>query len=81
MTYTNWRDDPGLKHQTEYRKCFAFLPVRFPNGEKIWLKHYYKKYDIWGHESYTDWPKEYHTDFNENITEAEYIIRKLAENL
>lgn len=75
----DWRNDPGLVSQIEYRKRFALLPVRCSDGEQVWFKHYYSKYKEWGDES----PFEYslHTDFIENITEAEYIIRKLSENL
>jgi hypothetical protein len=75
MAKKNWRDDGGLISTIRYKKSFAFMPVDL-DGDKVWLKVYYKKYQ--------NWKAPYgggngHTDFIENITEAEYIIRKLTE--
>jgi hypothetical protein len=85
MTYNNWREDPGLKSQVEYKRRFAILPVMCSDGISMWFKPYYSKYKHWGYGPplYTDKLDNYnlHTDFIENITEAEYIIRKLTENL
>lgn len=69
MTYKDWRQDIGINQETFYKRRFAFLPVNCQN-DKIWLKYYYSKYI-----SYSG-----HVDFIENINEAEYIVRKLAEN-
>jgi hypothetical protein len=80
----NWRNDPGLTSKSEYRKRFAFRPVMCSDGTKVWMKFYFKKYDLWSHgdEPLSHYDEGYlHTDFIENITEQEYIIRKLAETL
>jgi hypothetical protein len=79
----NWRNDPGLSSTSEYRKKFAFRPVICSDGSKVWFKSYYKKYELWSHGKNIPYCDEdyLHTDFIENITEAEFIIRKLAETL
>lgn len=76
---SNWRDDPSLRSIIEYKRHFAFRRVICHDGTKVWLKFYYAKYKNWG----TDWDFEYglHTDFIENITEEEYVVRKLSESL
>ena len=71
----NWRIDSGLSHKTKYKRRFAFLPVLSLDNTIIWFDFYYKKYEIWGQDNSS------HADFIENITEAEYIVRKLADNL
>jgi hypothetical protein len=81
---STWRDDPGLSSVSCYRKKFAFFPKRCTDSTLVWFKYYYTKYEIWSHGqkpgSYDD--SEYsHTDKVEDITEAEYIVRKLAERL
>jgi hypothetical protein len=88
MTYKdidppNWRHDPGLKSKSEYRKRFAFRPVVCSDGTKVWFKSYYKKYEQWSHGDGASYYDEgyLHTDFIENVTEADFIIRKLAETL
>jgi hypothetical protein len=83
----NWRDE--LSHTTHYKKMFAVRSVICSDGTKVWLKNYYKKFRVWGQSP--NWghsptgpfsKRDYnHIDFVENITEAEYIVRKLAENL
>lgn len=77
----NWRDE--LSHTTHYKKMFAVRSVICSDGTKVWLKNYYRKFRIWEHSLAGPFSKrDYnHTDFIENITEAEYIVRKLAENL
>jgi len=79
----NWRNDPGLVSKPDYRKRFALRPVMCSDGTKVWMKFYYKKYELWSHGDNVPYhDEEYlHTDFIENITEAEYIVRKLAETL
>lgn len=81
----SWRDDPGLSSHTFYKRKWAITPVLCSSGEKVLFKHYYSKYKMWGRmdSSYSKYiDGNYgHTDFIENITEAEYIVRKLAENL
>ena len=81
-----WRDDPGLIFETEYKKKFAWIPVTCENGYRLWWKSYYKQYNNWGH-AYSVNAKDkgylldYHQDFIANITEEEYLIRKLADTL
>ena len=79
----NWRDDPALSNIVVYKKKLALRPVICSNGEKVWFKYYYSKYRIWSHKGINDiCDNDYsHIDFIENIIEAEYIVRKLAENL
>lgn len=77
MSYTNWRDDPGLECREVYKRKFAIFPVKCTT-DTVWLKRYYKLFKHWGHRhKYID--KGYgHIDFIENITEEEYICRKLS---
>lgn len=85
---TTWRDDPGLIFETEYKKKFAWWPVHCLKEEKrIWLRPYYSYYMNWGH-SYGNHPGKkglyeswYHQDFIGNLTEQEYLVRKLADTL
>lgn len=84
MTYKdfdppNWRNDNGLKSVVEYKKRFAYLKTECADGSIVWLKPYYKKYKIWS-SGYDDGNYS-HTDFIENITEAEYLVRMLSDNL
>lgn len=83
MSYTNWRDDPGLQPQTQYKKKFAFFPVACTDGTKVWFKHYYKKYMMWGRDfsGINNGDYHYHVDLIECITEAEFIVRRLSEKL
>ena len=75
----NWRNDPGMVSSVEYKKKYAILPIICEDGMQVWLKNYYTKYMHWGHRSvYVD-GDHCHTDKCENITEAEYIVRKLIE--
>ncbi len=73
----NWRNDPGLICEIDYKKKFAILPVTCHDGVKVWLSYYYTLYYHWGYRNIED--SYYHTDQLDNITEAEYIIRKLTE--
>lgn len=80
----NWRNDPGLSSRINYERSFALWPVKCCDGTKVWFKFYYKKYELWSHggTSKVFRDDEYlHTDFIEDVSEAEYIVRKLAENL
>ena len=74
--------DPGLVSKPEYRKKFALRPVICSDGTRVWLEYYYKKYELWSHGDDAPYYDDgyLHTDFIENITEAEFIIRRLAEN-
>jgi hypothetical protein len=45
------------------------------------MKHYYSKYNRWTSTHVSEELEYCHTDFVENITEEEYIVRKLADNL
>jgi len=77
----SWRDDQGLKFQIIYKKKWAFRPIISSAGEKVWLKNYYSVYRVWSSNVYEEEDGYSHTDFIENITEADYIVRKLAESL
>lgn len=80
----DWRNDVGLSSRTEYKKRFAIFPVKCLHDESVWFKSYYSKYKHWGYSDIVQQScNEYylHTDFIENITEGEYIVRKLSENL
>ena len=88
MIKKTWRDDPGLIFETEYRKKFAWLPVRCDNEKKkIWLTSYYQYFINWGHSFSSGKSKDgmyesmYHQDFIGNITEQEYVVRKLSDKL
>lgn len=76
----DWRNDPHLDSHIEYNKKWAFWPVPCSDGIKVWGEYYYRKLKVWGFTDHNDFVYG-HTDFIENITEAEYIVRKLAENL
>jgi hypothetical protein len=75
----NWRHESGMIASTRYIKKFAFIKTQCSDGTEVWLKNYYKKYEVWN-SSFLE-GEDFHIDFIENITEAEYIIRKLADNL
>lgn len=81
--YTNWRYDHGMESRPVYKKRFALWRKVCADGSVVWLKPYYKKYLIWststGAASYDK--DYYHKEFIEDVSEAEYIVRKLAENL
>lgn len=80
----NWRDDSGLKSLKRYNRKFAIFPVICENNTRIWFKHYYAVRQFWfsdysGHVSHDGYSS--HIDKFGNITEDEYIVRKLAESL
>lgn len=82
----NWRDE--LTKHVVYKKRFAILPTKCSDDSMVWMKVYYKKYIIWNHhssfvpEDVLDFMnKNEHTDFIENVTEEDYLVRKLAEAL
>lgn len=87
MSYTpedNWRNDTSLSSMAVYKKKFALSPVVCQDGTKVWLKHYYTKYEYWGwsHQTVTDEDLDsLHKDTCENITEAEYLVRKLTDGV
>lgn len=77
-----WRSDPSMVSVSKYKKSFAIFPVTCEDGKRIWLKPFYKKYITWGHmrnsKIFND--DEYgHTEFIENISEDEFLVRKLSE--
>ena len=76
----NWRHEAGLTKKIIYKKKFALTRILCSDGSDVWLKNYYKKYEIWSDSEIEEY-RYRHTDFIENVTEAEYIIRKLADNL
>lgn len=79
----NWRNDPDLVSTNEYKRKFAYLPVKCTGGETVWLTHYYRHLTHWtvGRPANFEDQYYYHTDFAGNITEQEYVVRKLAETL
>jgi hypothetical protein len=81
----DWRDDHGLIRRTIYKKSFAIFPVICAKNQRIWLKTYYKKYITWSHSRVTkvfyDEDDYGHTDFIENVSEGEFLVRKLSETL
>lgn len=76
MEAAGWRE--GLEKEIVYKRKFAFFKT-ICVSETVWLSWYYSKYYIWtnSHRYIAD-DAHGHTDFVENITEAEYIIRILA---
>jgi hypothetical protein len=82
----NWRNDPGLESYILYKKKFAITPITSHDGQRIWMRTYYAKYTIWsGYDqnpgSLSSNTSYRHTDFIENITEEEYIVRKISDVL
>lgn len=84
MAYKSWRDDPGLTSHNVYKKRFAYWPVVSSDGIKIWWDNYYAIYTYWmadhGSKIFHE-DSMTHNEFNCYITEAEYLVRKLAESL
>lgn len=76
----NWRDDKGMVCESVYKRRFAFLPVLCSSSDKqIWLKWYYKKYNVWNSDIYMN---EFdHVDYAESINEEEFMFRKLSGTL
>lgn len=79
----DWRTDAGLSPVVKYTRRFAIFPTKCNGDVSVWFKFYYKRYTVWksnyGNKVY-DYEDEYsHTDFDYNLTEDEYIIRKLTE--
>lgn len=79
----NWRDDTGLVSHFIYKRKWALTPVVCSGGEKVWFDHYYVVTRVWSSKFVDEYDirNNSHRDFVENITEAEYIVRKLAEKL
>ena len=82
----SWRNEPGIMSVNRYKKCFALFPVTCSDGKKVWFETYYSKYIISGNDiinstNYTGGEIHLHSDFVENITEAEYLVRRLSESL
>lgn len=73
----NWRCDSTLACRNVYKRKFAILPVDCVGGDRVWFEYYYAKYQIWHYSS--DTTTDLHTDRHEDITEAEYIVRRLTE--
>jgi hypothetical protein len=80
-TSPNWRDDVTLEHHSFYKKKWAFRPVICSDGTKVWFNNYYSYFRIWRNKHHSVSGTYRHCDFIENITEAEYLVRKLADNL
>jgi hypothetical protein len=77
----SWRDDTTLEAHPVYKKKWAFKPITCADGTKVWFKTYYTYYNVWGNKHHDNTGIYRHRDFVENITEAEYLVRKLADNL
>jgi hypothetical protein len=83
----NWRNDPGLTSKNMYKKKYALFPTKCEDGTVVWLKNYYVKYRYWGFRraitaaDIADYRDDLHEDKCENITEAEYIVRRLTEGI
>jgi hypothetical protein len=75
-----WRDDSSLTCTSIYKRRFALFPVHVTDG-KVWMKFYYKKYNIWGYKFGDGQYGLAHPELSEKISEDEYIVRKLAETL
>lgn len=78
----SWRAGQGLTFNVRYKRVFALLPTKCSDNSIVWFKFYYKKYQTWksnfNRDNESSWG---HTDYLENVTEADYLIRRLAENL
>jgi hypothetical protein len=77
-----WRDE--VSGTPLYKRKWAYRTVTCSNGEEVRWRWYFSKYIVWGSlHSYPPFVDETygHKDFVENITESEYITRKLAGNL
>jgi len=78
----DWRDESGIKFRTVYKRKFAWIKVKCSDGSSVWLKPYFKKYLLWSSVYVEDdMFDDSHRDFIENISEEDYIVRKLAESL
>jgi|AntAceMinimDraft_11_1070367.scaffolds.fasta_scaffold46115_2 hypothetical protein len=77
----DWRD--GLICYPFYIRVFAFLSVECEGGNKVWAKHYYRKYATYSTPLFKggEEHEHLHTDFIESITEEEFLIRKIADTL
>ena len=81
----NWRNDPGLTSSIMYKKKFALFPKICEDGTEVWLRYYYTKYQYYGFRrpisiiDIADYRDDLHEDKLEDITEAEYIVRRLIE--
>lgn len=81
----NWRD--GLPSEISYKRKFAFFPTKLNDGEKIWLKPFYRKFVSYHTRHYGTSISVYeddeyvHTDVVEDVSEETYVVRKLAESL
>jgi hypothetical protein len=77
-----WRSDPGMTSVTAYKRRFALLPVSCSDSSSVWLKAYYTKYIIWGANNDDNLNSgNGHIDKIEDITEAEYLVRKLIDGV
>jgi hypothetical protein len=71
------RLNPASVFRIIYRRGYALWPIKCSNGKWIWLQHYMIKFRQW----------QYDIPFIDDVTELErisddeYIVRKLADNL
>ena len=72
----NWRNDGGLTSTVEYKKKFALIPTRMESGELVWMRSYYRRQVIWSQDFDNS---RSHPDKPIRISEADMIIRKLAD--
>jgi hypothetical protein len=66
-----------MQSRTTYKQKFALIPVTVESNNRIWLKNYYTVYKHYGHGSISNGHS--HRDRIENISEQEYVVRKLTD--
>jgi subtilase family serine protease len=86
----DWRDEQGITKFVTYKKKFAWRPILTIENEKLWWVNYYVVYNNWTSTLYSHSPManghipEYtntHSSKAGLISEADYLVRKLAESL
>ena len=74
MKQTDWRNDPSITSKDIYIRKFAWLPVKLADGTRLFWKNYYKGFRCL---YYRDRPFRNEFDIPGNISEDDYIIKKL----
>ncbi len=88
----DWRDDHGMEKFITYKKKFAWRPIKTLDDEKLWWVVYYVVYENWTASYLSGSPSssksgyipEYTSTHHQKlgyISEADYLVRKLAESL
>ncbi len=76
-TTNDWRNDEGLQSDYHFKKRFAFFPAKLKNGDIVWFKTYYLKYQRWFSSFESD--LNYHIDFLGRISSEEYLVIILSQ--